>query len=359
MSWYLSKGPEWDVVLSSRVRLARDLDGYSFPYRLEDRDRNIVRDRVFDAIHVINDTNTKMEDRFVTLNMDLLPEADRQALVEKHLISEDLAKGGSGRSVCISRDESTSILVNEEDHVRIQVMEAGFSLKKAYVRAENIAIALEKMLPIAYSDKYGFLTACPTNTGTGMRASVMVHLPALTHSGRMKPLMDGLQQAGFVVRGYLGEHSQADGNLYQLSNQITLGISESDIMSGFERMVQEVLALERKLRKEMYESNPTAVTDRVYRSYGELLYARMMTDAEAMKRISDLRLGVALGIFSEIDEEKISLLSAHIGPASVQKDLGEMLSPKQQEMHRADKIRKILANDTETKGESGTKKTKK
>jgi len=339
MSWYLSKGPEWDVVLSSRVRLARDLDGYSFPYRMEDHDRIVVRDRIIEAIRLMN---LKNDDRFVTLNMDLLPEADRQALVEKHLISDDLAKGGSGRSVCISRDESTSILINEEDHIRIQVMEAGFSLKKAYKRAESISIALEKSLPVAYSEKYGFLTACPTNTGTGMRASVMVHLPALTHSGRMKSLMDGLTQAGFVVRGYLGEHSQADGNIYQLSNQITLGISESDIMTGFERMVQEVLVLERKIRKEIYESNPTAITDRVFRSYGELMYARLMTDTEAMKRISDLRLGIALGIFNELDEEKIALISAYIGPASVQKDSGEMLSPKQQEIHRVDKIRKIL-----------------
>lgn len=344
MSWYLSKGPDWDVVLSSRVRLARDLEGYSFPHRMVDDDKKASCDRIVEAIGAIN---SKTEDKFVTLSMDLLPEADRQALVEKHLISDDLAKGGPGKSVCISKDESVSILVNEEDHIRIQVMEAGFSLKNAYRRAEAIAVSLEKSLPVAYSEKYGFLTACPTNTGTGMRASVMVHLPALTNSGRMKSLIDGLTQAGFAVRGYLGEHSQADGNIYQLSNQITLGISEADILLGFERMVQEVLELERKLRREIYDGNPMKVKDRVYRSYGELLYARLMTDVEAMKRISDLRLGIALGIFPEQDEEDMAMISAAIGPASVQKESGEMLSPRQQEMNRAEKIRSILLKDKE------------
>jgi len=342
MSWYLSKGPDGDVVLSSRVRLARDLTGYAFPHRMDDKERVKLCDRV---VGEIQNLSGKPEERFVTLSMDLLPEADRQALVEKHLISDDLAKGGPGRSVCISKDESVSILVNEEDHIRIQVMDAGFSLRKVYGKAEAIATALEKALPIAYSEKYGFLTACPTNTGTGLRASVMVHLPALTNSGRMKPLIDGLTQAGFAVRGYLGEHSQADGNIYQLSNQITLGISEADILSGFERMVQEVLDVERKLRKELYDTNPMKITDRVYRSYGELLYSRMMTDVEAMRRISDLRLGIALGIFPDETEEKMAELSAYIGSASIQKDSGEMLSPRQQEINRAEKIRSLLKHD--------------
>lgn len=354
MSWYLSKGPDWDVVLSSRVRLARDLEGYSFPHRMEDSQKTIVRDQVIEAIQTIS---TKTNERFVTLNMDLLPEADRQALVEKHLISDDLAKGGTGRSVCISKDESVSIMINEEDHFRIQVMDAGFSLRKAYKKAEAIAVALEKLLPVAFSEKYGFLTECPSNTGTGMRASVMVHLPALTSSGRMKSLIDGLTQAGFAVRGYLGEHSQADGNIYQLSNQITLGISETDILTGFERMVQEVLELERKLRKEIYESNPMKITDRVYRSYGELLYARMMTDVEAMKRISDLRLGISLGVFHEQDEERMAQISAYIGSANVQKDCGEMLSPRQQEIQRAEKIRGLLLKDVDNNGRNARKRT--
>lgn len=344
MSWYLSKGPEWDVVLSSRVRIARDLDVYPFPHLMEDSQKVIVRDRVIEAIRTIN---TKTNDRFVTLNMELLPDTDRQALVEKHLISEELAKGGVGCSVCISRDESISIMINEEDHIRIQVMDAGFSLRKTYKKTETIAVELEKMLPVAFSEKYGFLTACPTNIGTGMRASVMVHLPALTSSGRMKSLSDGLSQAGFVVRGYLGEHSQADGNIYQLSNQITLGISEIDILTGFERMVQEVLELERKLRTEIYESNPMKITDRVYRSYGELLYARMMTDVEAMKKISDLRLGIALGIFTEQTLEKMAQISSYIGSASVQKECGELISPRQQEINRAQKIRSLLTKDAD------------
>lgn len=339
MSWYLTKGPEWDVVLSSRVRLARNLTDCSFPYRMTTKECSKVCDRIVKAIRA---SESQTQEKYMTLNMDSLPDADRQALVEKHLISDDLAKGGTGRCAMISQDEAVSILVNEEDHIRIQVMSEGFSLAKVYRRAEAVAVALERDLPIAYSEKYGFLTACPTNTGTGLRVSVMVHLPALTSSGRIKPLIDGLTQAGFAVRGYLGEHSQADGNIYQLSNQITLGISETDILVGFERMVREVMELERKLRSEIFENNPMKISDRVYRSYGELLYARMMTDVEAMKRISDLRLGISLGILKEIDEETMARLSSVIGTASIQKDSGELLSPRLQEIHRAEKTRRLL-----------------
>ncbi|MBN1775157.1 MAG: protein arginine kinase [Clostridiales bacterium] len=340
MSWYTSCGKDGDTVLSSRVRLARNLSGYSFPHHMTEEKMIEVRDRAVSAIMSLPCAETE---KFVTLNMDLLPDADRVALVEKHLISEDLAKGGPGHSVCISKDESVSIMVNEEDHIRIQVMDCGFSLDKAYRKAEEIAVFLENHLQIAYSEQYGFLTACPTNTGTGMRASVMVHLPALTTLGRMQALIDGLSQAGFAVRGYLGEHSQANGNVYQMSNQITLGISETNILLSFKRMVEEVLELERKLRSELYASNPHKIRDRVYRSYGELLYARMMTDVEAMKRISDLRLGIALGFFEENDEETLARLAAFIGPAGVQKDKGELLSIHEQEIHRAEMIRRMLS----------------
>ncbi len=339
MSWYISCGKDADVVLSSRVRLARDLDGYSFPHRMTPEKMIEVRDRVVAAVMALPVAGTE---KFVSLNMDLLPEPDRDALVEKHLISDDLAKGGAGRCVCISKDESVSILVNEEDHIRIQVMDCGFSLEKAYRKAEEIAVFLEKNLPVAYSTRYGFLTACPTNTGTGMRASVMVHLPALTLLNRIQPLIDGLTHAGFAVRGHLGEHSQATGNVYQLSNQITLGIAEADVLSGFKQMAEEVVQLERKLRKELFDSNPDKIRDRVYRSYGELLYARMMTDSEAMKRISDLRLGSALGFFTEVDAETLSRMVAFIGPAGVQKDKGEILNPAQQEVHRAQMIRRMM-----------------
>lgn len=343
MSWYLSKGKEWDVVLSSRVRLARDIEGYSFPHRLSNAKKVEINEMVVEAL-----TNSEQDrkKRFVTLNMDLLPEEDRRALVEKHLISDDLAKGGPGKSVCISRDESISIMINEEDHLRIQVMTPGFSLEKAYEKAETTAIMIEKALPIAYSQQYGFITACPTNTGTGMRASVMVHLPALTILDRMRTLIEGLGQAGFAVRGYLGEHSQANGNIYQLSNQITLGITESNILSGFKHMVEEVIELERRLRRELYENNPEKVKDKVYRSYGEILYAQMITASEAMKRISDLRMGISLGFFNEHDEETMAKLVAHIGAAAVQKESGEILSAKQQEIKRAQIIKKILKRDS-------------
>lgn len=346
MSWYLSKGKDWDVVLSSRIRLARDVDGYSFPHRLSNAKKVEINNMIVEAIMASEKENKK---NFVTLNMDLLPEEDRRSLVEKHLISDDLAKGGPGKGVCISRDESISIMINEEDHIRIQVMSPGLSLDKAYQKAEKTAIKIEKALPIAYSDQYGFITACPTNTGTGMRASVMMHLPALTILDRMRGLIESLGQAGFAVRGYLGEHSQANGNIYQLSNQITLGITEPNILLGFKHMVAEVVELERRLRKEMFKNNPDKVKDKVYRSYGEILYAQIITAGEAMKRISDLRMGISLGFFKEHDEETMAKLVAHIGAAAVQKESGEILSAKQQEIKRAQVIKKILNQNIEEK----------
>ena len=340
MSWYLSAGKDWDVVLSSRVRLARDIEGYEFPHRMTSDKRMELRDKVIDVLTARTPDGKK---EYVTLVMDLLPEEDRRALVEKHLISDDLAKGGPGRGACISRDESVSILVNEEDHIRIQVMEAGYALDSAYRKAEEVAVLIEKQLPIAYSEQYGFLTACPTNTGTGMRASVMMHLPALTMLGKMQALIEGLTQAGFAVRGYLGEHSQANGNLYQLSNQITLGLTEMQILDGFKQMIDEVLELERKYRTEMYQENPDRIQDRIFRSYGELLYARMMSEGEAMKRISDLRLGISLGIIKTHEEADMAKLVSHVGSAAVQKDSGEVMTVAKQEIRRAEIVRNILA----------------
>ncbi len=340
MSWYLGKGQDWDVVISSRIRLARNLSNQAFPHKLKTAQRIALREEILAALR---DYERQSGRKFIALNMELLPEPDRIALMEKHLVSEDMTKGEAGQSLCISEDESESMLINEEDHLRIQVMAAGFSLEDIYQKAETLAIALEQRLPIAYSEHYGFLTACPSNVGTGMRASVMVHLPLLTQSGKMRDLVEGLGQAGFTVRGYLGERSQAEGNVYQLSNQITLGISEEDILKGFQRMVREVMTMERNLRQQWYENSPELVEDRVYRSYGELKFAKIMPEGEARRRISDLRLGIALGFFKEHDESQMAQLSAAVGAASIQKLLGQEVSESQQGIERATVIRDLLA----------------
>ena len=268
------------------------------------------------------------------------------------MISEELAKGQEGQSVFISKDENVSVMVNEEDHLRIQVMAPGFALENTYKQAEELAIYLEKALPIAFSEKYGFLTAYPSNTGTGLRASVMVHLPVVTSIGKMSNLIDSLSKAGYTVRGVYGEKSKPAGNIYQISNTITLGISESKTLSNFAKMINEVIALERKLRKDYYEKNKDRLEDKVYRSLGELTYARMLPAGEAMNRLSDLRLGVACGFMKDVDERQLMLLLNTIGDASVQKRCGDVLLPKDIDIKRAELVREVLLKKEEKKNEN-------
>ena len=346
MSWYLEAGNDSDIVLSSRIRLARNLKGIPFPNRMNDENRKKVLEQISDAML------KRPGNDLMRMDIASLPETDRRALIEKHLISEELAKGQEGQSVFISKDENVSVMVNEEDHLRIQVMAPGFALENTYKQAEELAIYLEKALPIAFSEKYGFLTAYPSNTGTGLRASVMVHLPVVTSIGKMSNLIDSLSKAGYTVRGVYGEKSKPAGNIYQISNTITLGISESKTLSNFAKMINEVIALERKLRKDYYEKNKDRLEDKVYRSLGELTYARMLPAGEAMNRLSDLRLGVACGFMKDVDERQLMLLLNTIGDASVQKRCGDVLLPKDIDIKRAELVREVLLKKEEKKNEN-------
>ena len=294
----------------------------------------------------------KPDTDLMRLDIASLPETDRRALIENHLISEELAKGQEGQSVFISKDENISVMVNEEDHLRIQVMAPGFALENTYKEAEELAVYLEKELPVAFSEKYGFLTAYPSNTGTGLRASVMVHLPVVTSIGRMQKLTDSLSKAGYTVRGVYGEKSQPAGNIYQISNTITLGISETRTLQNFAKMINEVITLERKLRKDYYEKSKDKLEDKVYRSLGELTYARMLPAGEAMNRLSDLRLGVACGFMKDVDERQLMLLLNTIGDATVQKSSGEELLPKDIDTKRAELVREVLLKKEEKKNDN-------
>lgn len=343
MSWYLEAGNDSDIVLSSRIRLARNLKGMQFPHKMDDEERKKV-------LGFVSDVLLKYEKNSL-MRMDIapLPETDRRSLIEKHLISEDLAQGKEGQSAFISQDENVSVMVNEEDHLRIQVMAPGFALENTYKQAEDLAVHIEKALPVAFSEKYGFLTAYPSNTGTGLRASVMVHLPIITSLGRMPALSESLSKAGYTVRGVYGEKSQPAGNIYQISNTITLGISEKQTLMNFAKMINEVIALERKLRSDFYEKNKERLEDRVYRSLGELEFARLLSAGEAMNRLSDLRLGVACKFLKEVNERQLMLLLNTIGDASVQKRCGEELLPKDIDMKRADFVREVLLEKKEKK----------
>ncbi len=339
MTWYMDKGPDSDVILSSRVRLARNLCDRPFPNKLDSARAAALSQEVADAF--LGDSRDRRAD-YLDVDLGCLPEQDRMALAEKRLISEDLARFGECRRAIISRDESVSVMVNEEDHIRIQAMAAGFALDAAYRKAEAVALLLEERLPIAWSDKYGFLTACPTNTGTGMRASAMAHLPGLAMAGLLRGAIESLGKMGFAVRGNYGEHSQASGLLFQISNQITLGLGEDELLTDLKRVVGQLVAQERKARKSVYDKDPVGLDDRASRALGLLRSARRMGSEEAMQLISDVRLGLALRLVDGVTEESLNRAIVSIGPASVQKSAGHPMGEAERDVERARTLHSIL-----------------
>lgn len=340
MTWYIDQGPDSDVIVSSRVRLARNLNRYPFPHRMDSQQARQAADEIVQAFYLGDEERKR---NYLMVDLETLSDEDRQSLAEKRLISEDLARKGQQHRAIISRDESISIMINEEDHIRIQSMQAGLNLDAAYEAASRTAMILESTLALAYSEKYGFLTACPTNTGTGMRASVMAHLPGLAMGNRIKDTIDGLSKLGFAVRGHYGEHSKSQGNLFQISNQLTLGISEDDLINDLKRMLQQLMEQERKARRELYRRQPLPLEDRIMRAYGILSRARLVPTDEANNLLSDLRLGVALGLLRNLHETDINRIQSAIGPASIQKAHGQVMSPAERDSARATIIRDLLA----------------
>lgn len=344
MSWYLETGPDSDVVLSSRVRLARNVAGHAFTADLDPQAAADLFKRIRDAIFQAND---RMPKQYRDLDLKALDDLTAGVLVEQRLISEDLKKAcGSGANqpgrVVISTDEAVSVMIGEEDHIRIQAMAPGLDLQEAYQRAEEMAVLLEEKLPTAYDEQFGFLTACATNTGTGMRASAMVHLPGLTATRQMTSLQQQLERIGFSLRGAYGEHSRADGCLYQISNQVTLGLTEGDILSETEMIVDRVISLERQVRQELKEQGGLALEDRLWRQYGLLTTARRLTGQEGLNACSDLALGVEIGLFDFLDAKDIKGLLAALGPASVQQRAGRLLEAPERDIERATIIRALL-----------------
>ncbi len=340
MTWYMDKGPASDVILSSRVRLARNLVGYPFPNRLDSSGAGAISQAVTEAFFGASEERRA---EYVDVDLGCLPEKDRMALVEKHLISEDLARLGACRRAIISRDESVSVMVNEEDHIRVQAMASGFDLDAAYRKAEAAALLLESRLPIAFHTQYGFLTACPTNVGTGMRASVMAHLPGLAMAGLLRGTVESLGKTGFAVRGHYGEHSKASGYLFQVSNQITLGLGEDELIADLRRVADQLVAQERKARQAVRDADPVGLADRANRALALLRHARRMTSAEAMTLISDTRLGLSLQLVEGVTEEALNRAIVSIGPASIQKQAGQTMNEKERDVERAKALHDILA----------------
>ena len=326
-----------DVVISTRIRFARNLREYPFPCRLSDENKrkvaNIVKGAVLDG-------HSAISNRFDYIQMSELTQEEAVSLVERHLVSPEFISERQGRGLLLLDDESVSIMINEEDHVRIQVISQGMKLEETFDLADKIDTLLDEQLNFAFNDKLGSLTLCPTNIGTGMRASLMLHLPALKESGAMSKIAASLSKLGLVIRGTYGEGSEPSGAIYQLSNQVTLGISEREAINNLRDIAFQLVTQERNAREAL--SQNIHVLDMIYRSYGLLLYARLMSNDEAMKLISHLRFGVEMGLFENIDFDTLNRLVIEIQPATLMKNIGKKLSPNERDHIRAELIRTAI-----------------
>lgn len=310
MTWYKSVGKKNDIIISTRVRLARNISGFPFVSKLNTEGAEKIIDLVWDALKPISND-------FTMYKIHKLNPLKQQMFIEKHLISPDLTGGRLPRAVLINKDESISIMVNEEDHIRIQCLAPGFSPDKSWEMANRIDDLLGESLDFAFHEKFGYLTSCPTNTGTGLRVSAMVHLPAIAVSGRISGLFSQAAQSGMTVRGLYGEGSDAQGNFYQISNQVTLGFSEEELIERFNKVVSSVCEVEQSLRKQIKQDIPAKLTDRIMRSYGAMRYAHMISGKEMLNLISDVRLGINLGIIEPIPFEKLTSLMVITMPANI------------------------------------------
>jgi len=334
---WMELGPEEGPVISSRVRLARNLLETTFPGWASEEVRNQVWNEVLQAFERIEKTET-----FLHWRMDELDSLDRELLFERHVISGELAERQANSGVFVSLDECRAVMVNEEDHIRLQSLQPGLSLQEALAVADALDDALEETLSYAFSSKLGYLTACPSNLGTGMRASVMLHLPGLCLTEEINPVINAVSKIGLTVRGLWGEGSEAAGHMFQISNQITLGKTENEIIEHLEQIVLEVIEHEKNARLRMMDEQEVKVHDHIGRAYGVLANAALMSSGEALDLLSAIRLGIDLGLLSDITRRDIDQLFIGIHPAHLQKEAGETLSPEERDSKRAQLIRHFL-----------------
>lgn len=342
--WMEDDAPESDVVISSRARLARSLAGYPFPHRLSPEQAEQVIQAVSLAVR-----NAEFRTRFgdvELVRMTELSPIDRWILVEKHLISPGFLKNtGSSfeyKGLVLTPDEQLSIMVNEEDHLRIQCLFPGLQLEAAARTADEADSLLEKTLDFAFSDRIGYLTACPTNVGTGLRASVMVHLPGLVLLGQVKEVLTTVSRLGLTVRGLFGEGTDAVGNLFQVSNQVTLGHRESEITGNLASVTRQVIEQERSARQQLVRQMPVVMRDRVGRALGILKHAHTLGVEEAMRLISDVRLGVMAGLLKGPPSRVLLELMVITRPSYLVRVSGRELSPPEWDELRATLVRELV-----------------
>ncbi len=331
--WYLGTGAQNDVIISTSIHLARNIKQFPFPGRLSLRDKLKVNSVVKNAADSVKDYN------FNYFEMKTLSQSEVVSLAERHLVSPEFASSSDGRALLLTEDESVSIMLNEEDHIRLQVMYAGFSLDEAYRTADIIDDMLSEQLDFTFDERLGYLTQDPTALGTGMKASVVLHLPALVASSQITKLITMVSKLGLSLRGSYGEGAAAKGDLFRLSNTITLGISEKAAIENLKSIALQIAAQERSAREEMFKAPVTE--DRIYRAYGVLKYARLIDTNEFMELMSLVRLGAVKGLIS-MDCAKIEALMIQMQPATISLSVDRPLDRIQRDMLRAELVRRNL-----------------
>lgn len=339
-NWIESKGTETNIVLSSRIRLARNLMNFSFPEKLPDEKGKAVIKQVEEAFHV----SSPLKNEFKSIYLWEQDENINKSYVEKHFISPKLLQNSRKAAFLLNKEETVSIMLNEEDHIRLQVISAGFNLEEIYAYADKLDNLLEENLDYAYDEELGYLTACPTNIGTGMRASVMVHLPALSINNEMNGVFNAVTKVGMTIRGLYGEGSRAEGDLFQISNQITLGLSEEDIINNLKAVVNQIINQESWSREQILKAYKYELEDKIFRSLGILKTAVLLDSKECLNLLSNVRMGVEMGIIKDVDKRVLNSLLIDTQPASLQQIFNSNLSEKMRDFNRAKLVRDKLGN---------------
>lgn len=335
LNWYLQSGKESDVVLSSRIRFARNLKDFNFKTKLSKEDEIKLLSKIQEISHAIG-YGLKF------LKLKDMDDITIMSLVEKHLVSPDFAtsKENNG-AILINDDENISIMINEEDHLRIQVLSSGLELNNAFRLAKEVDEKIGSLVNYAINEKYGYLTTCPTNAGTAMRVSVMVHLPALTATGNIKRVLENINNLGMNIRGLYGEGTKSFGNIYQISNKQTLGITEEQIVKNLNVIVEKIIKQEKIARKHL-EKDSITLEDKIFRSYGIFSNCKKISSEEARRLLSDIRYGVCLGIIEDLNDLKLAKLDLYTKPASLQKYIGRQIDGFERDIERAKVIKSII-----------------
>jgi len=334
-----SAGSKSAIVLMTRIRLARNLSGQPFPGWAKPAQREKILETCRAAV-----TATAAMKRGLALNVGELGELEKRILVERHLISRELSGSKQGSGVVISRDQAVSVMINEEDHLRTQLMRSGFQLRKAWAAIDDLDTTLEETLDFAFLPDLGYLTACPTNLGTAMRASAMMHLPALVIANQMEKVVRAVNQLGMVVRGLFGEGSDASGSIFQISNQTTLGESEEEIIKRLSGVLQSIIEHEMNARARLLEADAGKLFDKIGRAYGILQNGHVLSSSEAMNLLSLIRLGVDLGVFPDSKRSVTDRLFIEAQPGHLQHAQKGELEPGQRDLMRAERLRSEFAN---------------